>query len=168
MKCVYVRVYATVRVCTRVRTCVSACVDFSTYANTSRCVMQVTAVTSPATSVSSSPHRLRLLDTNTTDYFKCQHSRVNKLVSSLTLSTCHLSTLSRRITTVVLHFDIITRVTTFRDVFVLYKVCHINDVTRVDKTQTLSTTYVNVFITVNPARDASDTPCRPRLSSRLM
>ena len=132
--------------------------------------MQVTAVTRPSTSLSSSPHRLSLLDTNTTDYFKCQHSRVNKLVSSLTLSTCHLSTLSRRITTVVLHFDIITRVTTFRDVFVLYKVCLINDVTRVDKTQTsLSTTYVNSFIAVNPARDASDTPCsRPGLWSRLM
>ena len=151
---------------TCVSACVSACVDFTTYPNTSRCVMQVTAVTSPATSLSSSPHLPRLLDTNTTDYFKCQHSRVNKLVSSL--STCHLPTLSRRITTVVLHFDIITRVTTFRDVFVLYKVCHINDVTRVDKTQTLSTTYVNVFIAVNPARDASDTPCRPGLWSRLI
>ena len=70
-----------VRVRTCVSACVSACVDFSTYANTSRCVMQVTAVTNPATSLSSSPHRPRLLDTNTTDYFKCQQSRVNKLSS---------------------------------------------------------------------------------------
>ena len=165
--CVYFN--ACVRTCVTacVSACVSACVDFCTYINTSRCLMQVTAVTSPATSLSSSPHWSRLLDTNTTDYFKCQHSRVNKLVSSL--STCHLSTLSRRITTVVLHFDIITRVTTFRDVFVLYKVCLINDVTRVDKSQTSSTTYSNFFIAVNPARDASDTPCsRPRLELRLM
>ena len=167
--CMRVRacVYYSACVNTSVSACVSACVDVSTYSNTSRCFKQVTAPTSPSTSLSSSPHRPKLLDTNTTDYFKRQHSRVNKLVSSL--STCHLSTLSRRITTVVLHFDMITRVTTFRDVFVLYNVCLTNDMTRVNKTQPLSTTYFNVFIAVNPASDDSDTPCsRPGLLLRLM
>ena len=56
---------------------------------------------------------------------------------------------------------------TFRDVFVLYKVYLINDVTLVDKT--LSTTYSNSSNIVNLAKNDSDTPCsRPGLLVRLM
>ena len=45
----------------------------------------------------------------------------NQMSTFASKQTCHMSTLSRRTATVVLHFDIITGVTTFRDVCVLFK-----------------------------------------------
>jgi len=120
--CVYVLVYTSVCVRAPVHTCVSACVsacvDVCTYHKTSRQLIVLMLTTSSSTSLSSSPQSLRLLRQIQLFISTQMSTLVSKQTSVISIN---MSPLSQWITTVVLHFDIITRVTTFRDVLCYIK-----------------------------------------------